>query len=167
MKITELFLAQLEDEAGRSRRALEKVPTGRDDWKPHDKSMPFGRLAMLVARMPSWFPLIIGQDQLDLAGSNVQQAPLRTPQELVKAIDEGAAQARESFKKATDEFLVTTTWRLAMGGKIVSEQPRYLVVRDTFAHMAHHRGQLTVYLRLNGVPVPALYGPSADDMTFA
>ena len=103
MKLTELFLAELDREAARTRRALEQVPLGRDDWKPHSKSMPLGRLAGLVASMPSWITLIIEQDELDL----------NPPQ----------------------------------GG--------------------HHRGQLTVYLRLNDQTVPAIYGPSADDQQFA
>lgn len=170
MKLTERFLAQLEDEAGRTRRALERVPNGHDDWKPHEKSMPLGRLAGLVARMPSWLGLIINRDDLDIGapagGSNVPQAPLRTPAELVQALDEGVAEARKALAGTTDEHL-QKPWRLLVSGKVVNESPRHIVVRDTFMHLAHHRGQLTVYLRLTGVPVPAIYGPSADDMHFA
>jgi len=167
MKIVDLFVAQLDDEAARTRRSLEQVPDGHDDWKPHDKSMPFGRLAMLVARMPSWFSLIVGQDELNLGAGNVDQRPLRTSRELVQAHDEGVAGARQALAKATDEYLLTTKWRLLVGSQVVSEQPRYIVVRDTFMHWSHHRGQLTVYLRLNGAQVPAIYGPSADDTRFA
>lgn len=169
MKLTERFLAQLEDEAGRTRRALERVPTGRDDWKPHEKSMPLGRLAMLVAQMPSWLALIINRDDLDLnppGGSNISQAPLRTPQELMQALDGGIAQARAALTATTDEHL-QKPWRLLVSGKVVNESPRHIVIRDTFMHLAHHRGQLTVYLRLSNAPVPAIYGPSADDMSFA
>jgi len=170
MPMNESFRAQLDQEADRTRRALERVPEGRDDWKPHAKSMPFGRLAMLVARMPSWIALIVDRDELDLnppgGGSNIDQKPLRTSRELVAAMDEGAAQARNSLAKATDEHL-TKPWRLLVAGKVVSEQPRHIAVRDTFTHLAHHRGQLTVYLRMNDVPVPAIYGPSADDQRFA
>jgi len=169
MKLTEIFKTQLEDEAGRTRRALERTPEGRDDWKPHDKSMPLGRLAMLVAGMPSWLSLIINKDDLDLSppgGSNFSQKPLRTPAELVQALDEGVAQAREALAKTNDEHLMKP-WRLLVAGKVVNESPRHVVVRDTFMHLAHHRGQLTVYLRLNNSPVPAIYGPSADDATFS
>lgn len=170
MKNTERFLAQLEDEAGRTRRALERVPSGRDDWKPHEKSMPLGRLAMLVAQMPSWLALIINRDDLDIGapagGSNVPQAPLRTPQELVQALDGGIAQARAALTATTDEHL-QKPWRLLVSGKVVNESPRHIVIRDTFMHLAHHRGQLTVYLRLSNAPVPAIYGPSADDTSFA
>jgi uncharacterized damage-inducible protein DinB len=170
MQMTEVFLAQLDDEVKRTRHALERVPEGKDDWKPHDKSMPLGRLAGLVARMPSWFALIINQDDLDLnpagGSSNVSQQPLRTPAELVNALDEGAAQGRKALAGATEEHL-QKPWRLLVAGNVVSEQPRHVVIRETFMHLAHHRGQLTVYLRLNDVPVPAIYGPSADDAQFA
>jgi uncharacterized damage-inducible protein DinB len=170
MKMTEMFLAQLEAEATRTRNALERVPEGRDEWKPHEKSMPLGRLTMLVARMPSWLSLIIGRDDLDLnppGGSNIDQKPLRTPRELVAALDEGVAGARKALAGTNDDILTTTKWRLLVSGRVVSEEPRYVVIRDTFAHLAHHRGQLTVYLRLNDVPVPAIYGPSADEQRFA
>jgi len=169
MPMNDSFRAQLDDEVNRTRRTLEAVPEGRDDWKPHDKSMPFGRLAMLVARMPSWIPLIVDHDDLDLnppgGGSNIDQKPLRNSRELVAAMEDGATQARTSLAKATDEHLLKP-WRLLLAGKVVSEQPRHIVLRDTFAHLAHHRGQLTVYLRMNNAPVPAIYGPSADDQRF-
>jgi uncharacterized damage-inducible protein DinB len=168
MTMIDRFQAQLDAEAKRTRRALERVPSGRDDWKPHEKSMPLGRLAMLVARMPSWVSLIVKQDELDLkppSGSNVDQRPLRTADELVHAHDECVADAHEALAGASEELLMKP-WRLLMSGRTVSEDPRHIVVRDTFAHLAHHRGQLTVYLRLNDVPVPAIYGPSADEMRF-
>jgi uncharacterized damage-inducible protein DinB len=170
MKMTDWFLAQLESEATRTRHALERVPAGRDDWKPHDKSMALGRLAMLVAQMPSWISLIIDKDELDLnppgGGSNINQAPLRTPAELIQAMDKGVAGARKSLEGATDEHLLKP-WRLLMSAKVVNEEPRYIVLRDTFMHLSHHRGQLTVYQRLTGAQVPAIYGPSADEMRFA
>jgi uncharacterized damage-inducible protein DinB len=168
MKMTDSFLAQLEAESGRTRRALQNVPEGRDDWKPHEKSMTLGRLAMLVARMPSWLAMIIKQNELDLkppGGSNVDQRPLRTRDELVQALDEGVAEARDALASATDEHLLKP-WRLLVAGGVVSQDARHVVLRDTFMHLAHHRGQLTVYLRLNGEPVPAIYGPSADDSRF-
>ena len=168
MKMTELFQAQLEAEVRRTRRALERVPEGQDDWKPHDKSMPLGRLAMLVARMPSWLPLIIDRDELDIrpaSGSNIDNRPLRTRGELLQALDEGLAAARSALAGTTDEHLLEP-WRLLASGQVVSEEPRYIVVRDTFTHLSHHRGQLTVCLRMNDMPVPAIYGPSADDLRF-
>jgi len=164
MKLTDVFLAQLDAEAPRTRRALEAVPE-RPDWKPHQRSMPLNRLAMLVATMPSWFALIIDRDELDLAGSNVDPNPQRKTAELVELHEQAVADARRALTKTTDELLMKP-WRLRLSGQVVSEQPKHVVVRDTFAHLAHHRGQLTVYLRLNDAPVPAIYGPSADDARF-
>jgi uncharacterized damage-inducible protein DinB len=165
MKMTDLFLAELEREAAATRRTLERVPDGRYDWKPHEKSMTFGYLAELVARLPSWPVFIINQDELEL--TTYKQPPLRTSSELVQALDEGVAKTREALENTTDEHLMTS-WRLKVGGKVVSEQPRHIAIRDAvFNHLAHHRGQLTVYLRLNDAPVPAIYGPSADDGRFA
>ncbi len=169
MKLTDLLLSQLEAEGPRTRHALERVPEGRDDWKPHEKSMPLGRLAGLVATMPTWIPMIVNQDSLDLnppGGSTYNQPPLRTRADLLRALDSGLAQARDALASTTDDHLMKP-WRLLVSGRVVGEDPRHVVLRDTFMHLAHHRGQLTVYLRLNGAPVPAIYGPSADDTSFA
>lgn len=167
MKLTELLLAELDREAPRTRRALERVPLGRDDWKPHPKSMPLGRLAGLVASMPSWVTMIIEQDELNLTpppGGGQYQAP--ATDKLVEAHEKSVTKARESLSKTDDKFLLTTNWRLIAGGKVVSDEPRHIVLRDTINHLAHHRGQLTVYLRLNEQAVPSIYGPSADDQRF-
>ena len=168
MKLTELFLAELDREAPRTRRALQQVPLGRDDWAPHPKSMSLARLAGLVASMPSWVTLVIEQDELDLTpppGSGQYQQPAMNA--LADTLDTNVAKARESLAKTKDDFLLSTSWRLRAGGKIVMDQPRHVVLRDTLNHLAHHRGQLTVYLRLCGQTVPAIYGPSADDQHFA
>ena len=168
LTLTQLFLAELDREAARTRRALEQVPLGRDEWKPHPKSMPLGRLAGLVASMPSWIGLIIGQDELDLTpppgGGQYQQPPT---DKLVETLDTHVVKAREALSSTNDDFLFTTNWRLIAGGKVVMNEPRHIVLRDTLNHLAHHRGQLTVYLRLNDRTVPSIYGPSADDQRFA
>jgi uncharacterized damage-inducible protein DinB len=169
MNIVEEYLAQFDDEVKRTRRTLEKVPEGKDDWKPHDKSMPLGRLAGVVAQMPMWFALIVNQDDLDLnppGGGKFEQKPMRNAAELVKGLDEAAAQGRKALE-GTNEAHLLKPWRLLVSGNVVSEQPRHVVIRDTFSHLAHHRAQLGVYLRLNDVVVPAVYGPSADDQQFA
>jgi uncharacterized damage-inducible protein DinB len=129
--------------------------------------MPLGRLAGLLARMPSWVALIIERDDLDLkpAGGNFDQTPLRTPAELLRAHDEAIGQARRALGGATEEHL-QKPWRLLVAGQAISEDARHVVLRDTFMHLAHLRGQLTVYLRLCGAAVPAIYGPSADDAQF-
>jgi len=164
MKMTDLFLGELERETASTRRTLERVPEGRYDWKPHDKSMVLGYLAELVARLPSWTVLTIKQDHLDLATYKAQ--PLRTNRELLREFDASVAGAREALANTTDEHLLKP-WRLLVAGQVVIEQVRHVVLRDSvFSHLAHHRGQLTVYLRLLDLPVPAIYGPSADEKTF-
>lgn len=170
MKLTDLFLGELEREAPLTRRALERVPEGRNDWKPHEKSMPLGRLAALVAGMPAWLTMMIDKEEFDLnppgGSSGSFKMDFRTNQDLVKIMDDGVAGARTALQKTNDEHLMKP-WRLLVAGKTVSEQPRHVMLRDSINHLAHHRGQLTVYLRLNDVPVPAIYGPSADDQRFS
>lgn len=168
MKLNEFFLAQLEREAALSPRALERVPEGKPDWKPHEKSMPLGYLSNLVATMPSWIAMIVTQDELDLSppGGSGQRPPQpTTTRELLKAHYDSVAKGKEALRNTTDEHLMTS-WRLLVGGKVVMELPRHVVIEDTFGHLAHHRGQLTVYLRLLGAAVPAIYGPSADEASF-
>jgi uncharacterized damage-inducible protein DinB len=170
MKLTELFLGELDREARLTRRVLERVPEGRNDWRPHEKSMPLGRLAALVAGMPSWLAMMIDKNELDLnppgGSSRSFQTSFQTNADLLKIMDEGVAGARAALQKTTDDHLLTP-WRLLVSGKTVVEQPRHIMMRDSINHLAHHRGQMTVYLRLNDVPVPAVYGPSADDQRFS
>lgn len=166
MKLTELFLDELERESPGSRRTLERVPDGRYEWKPHEKSMAMGYLATLVATMPGWIDLMVNQDHLDIAprGDSGYKAPeLRTNRELVQALDAAVAKAREALSATSDDHLMTR-WKLLAAGRVMSEQPRYIAIRDgVLNHWAHHRGQLTVYLRLTGASVPSIYGPSADE----
>jgi uncharacterized damage-inducible protein DinB len=168
MKLTEFLLAELDREVDRSRRALAQVPDGKYDWKPHDKSMIFGYLADMVAVIPSWIAMQVTQDSLDVApgqGSGMKQEPHKTSAALIDALDTSAKAAREALQKTTDEHL-KTPWQLKAHGQVVQEAPRFEMIQDTFNHWAHHRGQMTVYLRLVGAKVPALYGPSADDKSF-
>jgi uncharacterized damage-inducible protein DinB len=168
MKLTDFLLAELDREVERSRRALEQVPEGKYDWKPHDKSMIFGALADLVASIPNWIVMEINQNELDVVpegGSRMQQTRKETSAALLAALDKAAADARAAFRQTTDDHLMTS-WRLLARGQVVMESPRYIMIQDTINHWAHHRGQMTVYLRLMGAKVPALYGPSADDSRF-
>ncbi|MFL6262376.1 MAG: DinB family protein [Thermoanaerobaculia bacterium] len=165
--ITDLLQAELEREAPGTRRLLERVPEGKNDWKPHEKSMPLGYLAGLVATMPGWIAAMIEQDELDVtAAGEYQTRAWSTKDELLRAFDQALDRARKALAATTDEHLMTS-WRMLAGGHVVSEQPRYVAIRDgALNHLAHHRGQLTVYLRLNEAPVPSLYGPTADEKGF-
>lgn len=168
MKLTELFTAQLEREATRCRSALERVPEGRNRWKPHEKSMELGYLSTLVATMPGWVGMAITLDELDLdppGGPGFKPLEWSTTGELIAALDDSVAKARAALAGTSDDHLLTP-WRLLVAERVVLEDPRYMVIAETFTHLAHHRGQLTVYLRLNDVPVPAIYGPSADEGAF-
>ncbi len=168
MKLTEFFSAQLDREAPICRRVLERVPERKPDWKPHEKSMPLGYLSGLVATMPSWIAMAIDQDELDLnppGGKPMQSDPLDTRVALGKALDDAVAKARASLARTDDAFLMTP-WKLLVGGHVVQESARQAVIADTFTHLAHHRGQLSVYLRLNDQAVPSIYGPTADEKKF-
>ena len=167
MTLTRLFLEQLDSEVRRTRRVLENVPKGKDNWAPHPKSMPLMRLAGLVASMPSWIALIINRDELDLnppGGKSVYQQP--SGDQLLLAVDKAAMDGRAALNGTTDEVLVNTRWKLLVSGSVVSDTPRYVILAETFTHLAHHRGQLTVYLRLLEQKVASTYGPSADDQSF-
>jgi len=165
MELKELFLAQLDREAAASRKAVDRVPEGRSDWKPHEKSMELGKLASLSATMPGWLVLMIERDELnfdDPASEKFRTKPVTTRAGLLRLLEENVASARKALTGTTEEHLMKP-WRLVMGGQVLLEQPRHEVITDTFSHLAHHRGQLTVYMRLLGASVPAIYGPSADE----
>ena len=168
MKLTEFFREEIDREIERSRKALAEVPAGKYDWKPHERSMIFGYLADMVATIPMWLQMQIERDELDVAppkGEGMKRSPKETSEELIKALDESANNLRAALAKTTDEHL-ETEWKLLAGGNVVMQAPRYVMMQDTINHWAHHRGQMTVYLRLMGQKVPALYGPSADDQRF-
>ena len=169
MELKDYLLSEMDREVARSRRALEEIPSDKYDWKPHDKSMILGYLANMVATIPMWITMQIKQDELDIApkegGSKMEQKRMETSEALVEALDKMAAGAREAFAGTSDEHL-NTSWQLLAGGKVVQKAPRYEMIQDTINHWVHHRGQLTVYLRLMGAKVPAIYGPSADENSF-
>jgi len=166
VKITDLLLAEVDREAAGTRKALERVPANMS-WKPHSKSMSLGQLAGLTATMIGWIELIIKQDELDLApvdGPKYEDPQMNTSADLVHALDEAVAKAKSALESTDDDFLINTRWQLKVAGKVVDDSPRYEAIRDAVLnHLAHHRGQLTVYLRLNDASVPAIYGGSADE----
>jgi hypothetical protein len=165
MELKRYFAEQLEREVAASRKAVERVPEGRNQWQPHPKSMTLGYLAALVAGMPGWLAMMIDYDDIDLDGNGkkFRTEVVGTRAELMTLLEKGAAESFRSLEGTSEEHLLKP-WRLSFGGHVVSEGPRYKMISDgALSHMAHHRGQLTVYLRLNEIQVPAIYGPSADE----
>jgi uncharacterized damage-inducible protein DinB len=167
MQMTEYFLAQLDREAALTRKAIDRVPEDRNHFKPHEKSMQLGYLAALVAGMPGWIAFMIERDELDLedpSSEGFRTKALGSKDELIASLNKGVANARRALTATSDAHLLTA-WAFKMGGRVLQSRPRHLMIADAvFSHLAHHRGQLTVYLRLNESPVPALYGPSADEL---
>lgn len=165
MELNQFFLEQLEAEAASTRKAVERIPEGHNSFKPHERSMELGYLAALVASMPGWIAMMIEHDETDLDGADAgfRTRAVGSRAELLRMLDEGVANSRRALQKSTEEHLLKP-WRLKMGGRILAEGPRYSQIREgALSHLAHHRGQLTVYLRLLESKVPALYGPSADE----
>lgn len=166
VKLKDLFLDELKREEPATRKTLERVPEGQNDWAPHAKSMKMGYLASLVASMPGWIDAMVNQPELDFApaGEN-KHKPLewKKTSELLAIFDESMKKARAALESTTDEHLLTN-WKLKAAGHLITDEPRYVNIQNgVINHWAHHRGQLTVYLRLNEAAVPSIYGPSADE----
>jgi uncharacterized damage-inducible protein DinB len=167
MTLKDGLLQLFDREIAMSKKVLANVPAGKHDWKPHVKSMPFGYLAQLVAMMPVWVAMVCDEDELDLAAGNLKQEPWKAAQDLLAQHAQFAAKGRAALAAVDEKKLYTTNWALKMKGQIVANDPRHQVVADTMTHLAHHRGQLTVYLRLLDAKVASTYGPSADDNPWA
>jgi uncharacterized damage-inducible protein DinB len=167
MEIRRLLLEELDREAVGIRRTLERVPEGKNDWKPHERSMALGYLATIVATIPSWIDMVVNMDELDIdppGGPKFRPQEWKTRKDLLEQFEASLKKGREVLQNTTDDRLLNTKWRMLAGGRLMSEQVRYVAIRDgVMNHMAHHRGQLTVYLRLNDEKVPAIYGPSGDE----
>ena len=169
MALSEALLPEFEQEMANTRKTLERVPDDRFDWKPHEKSTPMGGLATHLANLPSWVVLSLKEDSFDLAPPG--EPPRLTPPahstgEVLEMFDRNVAAARAAIAGADDERL-GQTWTLLRGAQPVMRLPRAAVLRSfVLNHMIHHRAQLGVYLRLNDLPVPAVYGPSADESPF-
>jgi uncharacterized damage-inducible protein DinB len=166
MTLKDYFLAQLEREAVLTRKVVDRVPEGQNSFKPHERSMELGSLAALVAAMPGWIVFMIDRDEIDFAepsSGSFRSKALSSRGELLASLEASVANARGALEATSDDHLLTP-WAFKMGGQVIQKEPRYLMIGDAvFSHLAHHRGQLTVYLRLAASTVPALYGPSADE----
>ncbi len=165
MTIAKILFLDYDAEIQNTRRILERIPEDKPDWKPHDKSMPMGRLAVHVARLPEFATTILTTDDLDLATRKFPPLVFESREKLLAQLEETSTEARHALESATDERL-QAHWKLSWGGNLIAEGPRAVLYRTMFLnHLVHHRGQLSVYLRLNDVPVPGLYGPSADEQS--
>ena len=165
MELRRYFLEQLDRDGQASRKAIERLPDKINGWKPHARSMELARLASLVATMPGWVATMIQTDELDVGngGSLRMQGDGVTRESLLAQLDKGLADSRHALETTTEEHLLKP-WKLTMGPQVLSYRPRYMSIADgALSHLAHHRGQLTVYLRLLDASVPAIYGPSADE----
>jgi len=162
MPISELLLPEFDVEMKKTRTTLERIPN-KPDFKPHAKSMPLGKLAPHVAQLSGFGLSILTTPEVDFSKGGYKPLPFESAAQLVKALDEGAAKVRSALVGLPDEAW-KQNWRLAWQGKTIFEGQRFLAYREMFLnHLVHHRAQLGVYLRLNDEPVPAIYGPSADD----
>jgi uncharacterized damage-inducible protein DinB len=163
MPISDLLLTEFDAEMKNSRCTLERLPADKGSFAPHAKSMPLQRLAPHVAQLPHFGLMVLTTPALDFSTTSFTPLPFESPAQLVRALDEGAAKTRAALK-ATPDSAWTEDWKLIFHGKPVFEGSRFLAYRQMFMnHVVHHRAQLGVYLRLNNLPVPATYGPSADD----
>ncbi len=165
MSINDSLIAELQHEAATTRKCLERIPEDKYDWKPHEKSFTMIKLAAHVAEMTNWVKETIEKPELDFAKIDYQPFEPKNTAELVEFFDRQTAEAIECLKDIPDERFMEN-WKLRNGEEIYFDMPRIQVLRGmVFNHIVHHRGQLSVYLRLNDIPVPALYGPSADEGT--
>ena len=165
MRTADILLQDFDIEISNTRRTLERVPEGKNDWVPHTKSMPFGKLATHCATLALFGLTILEEDGMDLAAPKRPFPTLEftTAEAVLKKFDEAAAQCRAALAAASDEHLAQP-WKFSFGEHVIANVPRSLAFRSFFFnHMIHHVGQLGVYLRLNDIPVPGIYGPSADE----
>ena len=161
--LNELLLVEFDNEMNKTRATLERVPADKPEFAPHPRSMPLGRLAPHVAQLPAFGEIILTTPELDFAKGKFTPYPMESAAQLVKLFDEAAAKTRKALAAVQDDAWMEH-WKLTMQGKSLFEGSRFLAYRQMFLnHLVHHRAQLGVYLRLNDKPVPAIYGPSADD----
>lgn len=161
MAVKDAFIKELREESVSARAMLERIPGEKFDWKPHEKSFSMGQLATLVADMFGWIAMIVDDPELDFAKGYKQDEP-KTTEDLVALLDKKLAAGIASLENAEDARFAEH-WILRNGDMVLQDMPKDETLRQTINHMVHHRGQLTVYLRENDIPVPSVYGPTADE----
>ena len=163
MAIRDLLLTEFDEEMKKTRTMLERVPADKNDFTPHAKSMPLGRLAPHVAELAGFGLTVLTTPGFDFSQGNYKPLPLESSEQLVRVLDEGSAKVRQALQNMSEEAW-KENWKLSRHGKTLFEGSRFLAYREMFLnHVVHHRAQLGVYLRLNEKPVPSTYGPSADE----
>ena len=166
--IAESLLPEFDQEMANTRKVIARVPNGKTDWKPHPKSMPLGYMTVHISRLPTWVNMILEKDELDIGlmmKSGFKMPEFESAEKSVAVFDKIVADARAALASA-DDALMMKPWTFKKDGVVVFTIPKVATMRTmVFNHLIHHRAQLTVYLRLNNVPVPGLYGPSADEPT--
>ena len=161
--ISSALIAEMEHEAKTTRTCLERVPADKFDWKPHEKSMEFGKLAAHIAEMFGWTPATLQQAELDFSKMDYKPFAPKTTEDLLQFFDKTVAEAIDVLKNTGDEVFLED-WTMRNGEQVYFTMPKAVVMRSfVMNHIVHHRGQLSVYLRLNDIAVPAIYGPSADE----
>ncbi len=158
------FLKELEAEAAASKKCLERIPEKLFDWKPHERSMSMRSLSRIVADIPRWIRDIVEKPDIDFA--TYKQIEPTTTADLVKHFEESLKGAKAALERSTDESLTNGTFSLKNNGKVLTSSKKKDSISSSINHLVHHRGQLTVYMRLNNIPVPSIYGPSADEGGF-
>jgi uncharacterized damage-inducible protein DinB len=162
--LNQSFIAELKHEAASSKRMLERVPDGKFDWKPHEKSMTLGRLASHVAELPGFLHSILTMDDFDFAKGHYKASHPKTREELLNVFQQKLDEVVQTLENTSDEKM-QANFTLRNGERVIVTIPRMIAVRTmALNHIIHHRGQIAVYLRLLDIPVPGLYGPSADEM---
>ncbi|GEO07809.1 DinB family protein [Segetibacter aerophilus] len=162
--LNQSFIAELQYEAASTKRILERVPEGKFDWKPHAKSMTLGRLASHVAELPAFLNSILTLHEFDFAKGHYKSSHANTPEELMTVFQQKLDEVVQTLQNTSDEKM-QANFTLRSGEHVFATIPRMIAVRSmAMNHLFHHRGQIAVYLRLLDVPVPGLYGPSADEM---
>jgi len=163
MSLNTALIGELKHESANTRKILERVPTDKLNWLPHERSMKLGRLAKHIAFLPAWCGIILNAAEFDFATGKLDNAPPVSTEDILHFFDEKLAAAVKALESASDEDL-DTMWTVRRGEHIMFQLPKKVALRSfTYNHIYHHRGQLSVYLRLLNIPVPGMYGPSADD----
>jgi uncharacterized damage-inducible protein DinB len=165
MKMIEIFLKEMEEEAQTTRKMLQRVPDDKYDWKPHEKSMSIQRLATHIAELPSWVKMAIDTDELNFDSKSYVPNLVKNNKELMDLFEKSLAEGKTSLSKAKDDLL-SKTWIMRNGDTIYSKSTKGEVIRMTYCQIVHHRAQLGVYLRILNIPIPGSYGPSADEQSF-